>query len=89
MAPLRATVYECARLRCNLCGEVPRSCGRGASEPHEIVALADTRAQQRVCRRLRRMMLRGMPRNKIVVAIARELVGYLWVALHMVHAREA
>ena len=61
---------------------------RRIGQPPEVVALAD-RAQQRLCRRYRRMMMRGKHHNKIVVAIARELVGYLWTTLHMVQAREA
>lgn len=61
---------------------------RRHGQPPEVVALAD-RAQQRLCRRYRRMAMRGKHHNKIVVAIARELVGYLWAALHMVQAREA
>lgn len=61
---------------------------RRAGQPPEIIALAD-RAQQRLCRRYRRMMMRGKHHNKIVVAIARELVGYLWTALHMAQANDA
>ena len=61
---------------------------RRIGQPPEVVALAD-RAQQRLCRRYRRMMMRGKHHNKIVVAVARELVGYLWTTLHMVQAREA
>ena len=60
---------------------------RRAGQPPEIVALAD-RAQQRLCGRYRRMMMHGKHHNKIVVAIARELVGYLWTALRMVQATE-
>lgn len=61
---------------------------RRAGQPPEIVALAD-RAQQRLCLRYRRMMMRGKHHNKVVVAIARDLVGYLWTALHMVQTEEA
>ena len=50
-------------------------------QPARVIALAD-RAQQRLCRRYTRMVARGKPHNKIVVAIARELVGYLWAALY-------
>jgi transposase len=45
-----------------------------------IIALAD-KAQQRLCRRYRRMERRGKHPSTIVVAVARELVGYLWAAL--------
>jgi transposase len=61
---------------------------RRQGQPPEIIALAD-RAQQRLCRRYRRMMMRGKHHNKIVVAIARELVCYLWTALYMAQAKQA
>ncbi len=53
---------------------------RRHGQPARVIALAD-RAQQRLCRRYARMAARGKPHNKIVVAIARELVGYLWATL--------
>jgi transposase len=53
---------------------------RRHGQPPAIIALAD-RAQLRLCRRHRRMARQGKHANKIVVAIARELVGYLWAAL--------
>src|SRR5205807_1034267 len=36
------------------------------------------RCQQRLYRRWRRMAARGKPRQKIVVACARELAGFIW-----------
>ncbi len=36
------------------------------------------RCQQRLHRRWRRMQGRGKPRQKIVVAVARELSGFVW-----------
>ena len=53
---------------------------RRQGQSPQIVALAD-RAQRRLCRRFRRMQARGKHSTKIVVAVARELVGYLWAAL--------
>ena len=53
---------------------------RRHGQPAAIVALAD-KAQLRLCRRYRRMERRGKHPTKIVVAVARELVGYLWAAL--------
>lgn len=53
---------------------------RRHGQPVHIVALAD-RAQARLCRRYRRMERRSKHPTKIVVAVARELVGYLWAAL--------
>jgi transposase len=36
------------------------------------------KAQLRLCARFRRLAARRLPRNKIVVAIARELAGFVW-----------
>lgn len=57
-----------------------RLAARRHGQPAEIIALAD-RAQLRLCRRYRRMERHGKHPSKIVVAVARELVGYLWAAL--------
>jgi len=35
-------------------------------------------AQLRLCARYRKLSARGLPRNKIIVAIARELSGFVW-----------
>jgi len=53
---------------------------RRHGQPAAMIALAD-KAQLRLCRRYRRMERRGKHPTKIVVAVARELVGYLWAAL--------
>lgn len=54
----------------------------------EVIALAD-RAQQRLCRRYRRMAMQGKHHNTIVAAIARELVGFLWAALQPTQTQTA
>jgi transposase len=54
---------------------------RRQEQPARILALAD-RAQERLYRRYLRMSARGKLHNKTVVAMARELVGYIWAALH-------
>lgn len=36
------------------------------------------KAQLRLCRRFRRLAARGVPKNKVVVAVARELSGFVW-----------
>lgn len=36
------------------------------------------RAQERLCAKYRRLTARGKNKNRIVVAIARELTGYIW-----------
>ena len=53
---------------------------RREGQPARVIALAD-RAHQRLSRRYRRMAARGKPSNKVVVAVARELVGFLWATI--------
>jgi transposase len=36
------------------------------------------KAQLRLCARFRKLSARGLNRNKIVVALARELAGFFW-----------
>jgi transposase len=60
---------------------------RRAGQPAAVIALAD-RAQQRLHRRYSRLLLgRGLPVQKIVVACARELTGFLWALLYL-HPRQ-
>lgn len=53
---------------------------RREGQPARVIALAD-RAHQRLSRRYRAMTNRGKPSNKVVVAVARELVGFLWATM--------
>ena len=53
---------------------------RRKGQPSRVIAIAD-KAQQRLCRRFRRLVEQHKPAPKIAVAIARELVGFLWAAL--------
>ena len=53
---------------------------RRKGQPGRIVAIAE-KAQQRLCRRFQYLAVLNKPRPTIAVAIARELVGFLWAAL--------
>ncbi|HEX6693883.1 MAG TPA: IS110 family transposase [Longimicrobiales bacterium] len=53
---------------------------RRHGQPGRVIAIAD-KAQQRLCRRFGQLALHHKPTPKIVVAIARELVGFVWAAL--------
>ena len=53
---------------------------RRKGQPGRVIAIAD-KAQQRLCRRFRKLMAEHKPPPKIAVAIARELAGFLWAAL--------
>ena len=47
---------------------------RRAGQPTRVIAIAD-KAQQRLCRRFRKLTAEHKPAGKVVVAIARELTG--------------
>jgi transposase len=53
---------------------------RRTGQPGRVIAIAD-KAQQRLCRRFRRLAEHHKPAPKIAVAVARELAGFLWAAL--------
>jgi transposase len=54
---------------------------RREGQPAWVIAIAD-RAQERLYRRWTRMIFKGKPTQKVVVAMARELVGYIWSVLY-------
>ena len=54
---------------------------RREGQPARVIALAD-RASERLHRRYIRMSARGKPLPKVVVALARELTGFIWATLH-------
>jgi len=54
---------------------------RRKGQPGRVIAIAD-KAQQRLCRRFRKLAAAHKPTPQIAVAIARELAGFLWAALH-------
>ncbi len=56
---------------------------RQAGLPQEIKDIA-WQAQLRLCRRYQRLLHRGKHRNVVVVATAREMVGYLWEIIQRV-----
>lgn len=58
----------------------PKLRARRERQAPAVIALAD-RAQQRLHRRYRRLSERGKAANKVVIAVTRELVGFLWAAL--------
>jgi transposase len=53
---------------------------RRKGQPTRVIAIAD-KAQQRLCRRFRKLAAEHKPAPKIAVAIARELAAFLWAAL--------
>jgi transposase len=54
---------------------------RRKGQPAWVVAVAD-KAQHRLHRRYWRLVNRGKPHNKAVVAVARELLGFVWAVLY-------
>jgi transposase len=61
-------------------GVGPGLAGRRKGQPARVIAIAD-KAQQRLCRRFRRLTAKDKPATKVVVAVARELAGFIWAAL--------
>lgn len=56
---------------------------RRLGQPAAILAIAD-RAQQRLHSRYARLFLgRRLPHQKVVIAVARELTGFLWAVLYL------
>jgi transposase len=55
---------------------------RREGQPEEVVGIAEA-AKTRLTARFHRLLARGKNRNKVVIAIMRELVGFLWAALRV------
>jgi transposase len=53
---------------------------RRKGQPSRVIAIAD-KAQRRLCGRFRRLAAKDKPAGKVVVAVARELAGFIWAAL--------
>lgn len=58
---------------------------RRHDQPAAVIALAD-KALQRLHRRFARLTARGKARHKAVVAVGRELIGFVWAALTLTEA---
>jgi transposase len=58
----------------------PALARRRKGQPGHVIGIAD-KAQQRLCRRFRKLTAERKPAPKVAVAIARELAGFLWAAL--------
>ena len=55
---------------------------RRVGQSAAVLAIAD-KAEQRLCRRYRRLCAHRKPKPIIVIALARELVGFLWAVLQL------
>jgi transposase len=53
---------------------------RRAGQPPWAIVTAD-KAQLRLCRRYQRLVARGKPPQKAAIAVARELVGFIWAVM--------
>jgi transposase len=52
--------------------------------PPKAIQDISWKAQLRLCKRYRRLMARGQHANQVVVAMARELVGFMWAIARQV-----
>jgi transposase len=75
----RALVQACWQYR-HAASVGPKLRARRAGQPERVLTIADE-AQRRLTGRYRRLIARGKTPNKVVIAIARELVGFLWAAM--------
>ena len=61
---------------------------RRKGQPAWAIAIAD-KAQMRLCKRYQRLLARGKPAQKAAIAVARELVGFLWAVIREGEQRQA
>ncbi len=61
---------------------------RRKGQPATVIAIAD-RAGMRLHRKFNKLHGRGKPIGKVVVAVARELVGFIWAALYPLSVKAA
>ena len=60
---------------------------RQRGQPEQVKAIA-WKAQDRLHRRFRRLVGRGKPRQKAVVAVAREMLGFVWAIAQEIPVQE-
>ena len=84
-APARRMLVEIAHLYRHPARVSPVIARRQAELPKAVTDIAWA-AQTRLCSRFRRLAARRVPHNKIVVAIARELCGFVWAIAREVTA---
>jgi transposase len=81
-ALVRRALVEVAWHYQHRAGVAPALKRRREGQPPQVIAIAD-KAQQRLCRRFRRLAAEHKPTPKVAVAVARELAGFLWAALQV------
>ena len=76
-SPARRTLVEAAHAYRHPARVSPVIARRCTNLPKPVTDIA-WKAQARLCARYRRLAARRLPANKIIVAIARELAGFVW-----------
>jgi len=64
--------------------KVSRHLQRRLEKPPQVIQDISWKAQVRLCQRYRRFIARGKHANQVVVAIARELAGFMWAMAQQV-----
>jgi len=82
-APARRVLVEAAHLYRYPARVSPVIARRQSQLPKAVTDIAWV-AQTRLCSRFRRLAARRLPHNKIVVALARELCGFVWAIARQV-----
>lgn len=84
-SPARRVLVEAAHLYRYPARVSPVIARRQAQLPKVVTDIA-WQAQTRLCARYRRLAARKLPTNKVVIAIARELAGFVWAIAREVTA---
>jgi len=66
---------------------VSRGIAKRQTNLDEAICTLAWKAQVRLCARFRRLAARGVVRNKVIVAVARELSGFVWAIARQVKPR--
>lgn len=85
-AHVRRIVVECAWAYRHYPGVYGALKKRQKGQSEEIIEIA-WKAQVRLCRRYQRLMAKGKAKNKVVTAIGRELLGFIWAIAVKVEAQ--
>jgi len=82
-AHARWLLVECAQSRVGGTAppQVSKELSRRQQNQSRVVRLISWKAQNRLHQRYRRLMARRLQRNKVIVAVARELCGFIWELL--------
>ena len=84
---VRRLLIECAWHYCHIYSPSKALKARREGQPEYAIKIADA-AGRRLTMRYRHLMARGKNHNKVIMALARELAGFIWFAVNQYYARQ-